>query len=54
LLLFAGVDPAEARAATREEPRERPELEVPAPALRRKGVAGGLVRRLLALLRLFD
>jgi hypothetical protein len=37
LLFFAGVDPDEARAATREgRPKER-ELEVPAPAAARKG-----------------
>jgi hypothetical protein len=35
LMLFAGVQPDDARAATREEPRER-ELEVPAPASARK------------------
>jgi len=37
LLLFAGVDPDEARAATREEPRARPEPEVRAPASARTG-----------------
>ena len=37
LMLFVGVDPAEARAATREEPRKQPELEIPAPASTRRG-----------------
>lgn len=32
LMLFVGVDPAEARAATRPTNRARPELEVPAPS----------------------
>jgi Fusaric acid resistance protein-like len=32
LMLFAGVDSDQARAATREEPRKQPELEVRAPA----------------------
>jgi hypothetical protein len=36
LMLFAGVDPDEARAATREEARKQQELEVPAPAPARK------------------
>ena len=33
LMLFAGVDPSEARAATRDEARKQQELEVPVPAL---------------------
>jgi hypothetical protein len=36
LMLFVGVDPEEARAATREEEAEQQELEVPAPATERK------------------
>jgi hypothetical protein len=46
LMLFAGVDPEEARAATREEPRARPELEVPEPAAASR-------RRVRALARCF-
>lgn len=46
LLLFVGVDPDEARAATREE-REKREPEVPAPASPRTG----RLRRLRRLLR---
>jgi hypothetical protein len=34
LMRFAGVDPDEAHAATREQAREQPELEVPVPARR--------------------
>jgi hypothetical protein len=37
LLLFVGVDPDEARAATREEERNRPEPEVRTPAAPREG-----------------
>lgn len=37
LMLFAGVDPEEARAASREEPRSQPELEVRPPAPVRTG-----------------
>jgi hypothetical protein len=36
LMLFVGVDPDEARAATREEARKQQELEVPAPASARE------------------
>jgi hypothetical protein len=43
LMLFAGVDPAEARAATRQEARAQREPEVPAPAPARQ--AGFLALR---------
>jgi uncharacterized membrane protein YgaE (UPF0421/DUF939 family) len=46
LLLFAGVDPDEARAATREQVLEPPETQVPAPASSATGLFGRLRRRL--------
>jgi hypothetical protein len=48
LMLFAGVDPEEARAATREQPREHRELEVRAPASAGKGLLASLRRRFRA------
>jgi hypothetical protein len=48
LMLFVGVPPDEARAATAEEARRRPELEVPEPASTRTGpfrALGGWLRR---------
>jgi len=51
LLLFAGVDPEEARAATREEPTEQVELEVPAPASGRKRLFRALRQRVPLLRR---
>jgi hypothetical protein len=46
LMLFAGVDPDEARAATAEEVHDRREPEVPDRASARKGWFGALRRRL--------
>lgn len=51
LMLFAGVDPDEARAATREEPRKQPELEVPTPANARTGLLRALARWLSPRIR---
>ena len=47
LLLFAGVDPDEARAATREEPRGSLQPKVSAPASRRKSRLDPFRRRLV-------
>lgn len=48
LMLFVGVDPEEARAATREEPRKQPEPEVRAPASARARGFRALGRRFRA------
>jgi hypothetical protein len=52
LMLFVGVDPDEARAASREEERKQPEPEVPAPASR-TGWLRALRRWIRALRRWF-
>jgi hypothetical protein len=46
LMLFVGVDPDEARAATREERPRGPQLEVRVPAAGQKGWIRALRRRL--------
>jgi len=46
LMLFAGVEADEARAATREEEREQPALEVSAPAPARRAPFQPVVQRL--------
>ena len=51
LMLFVGVDPDEARAATREEAREEQELEVPARPPARKSRFHRLRRWFLHYLR---
>jgi Fusaric acid resistance protein-like len=51
LMLFVGVDAAEARAATREEPRKQAELEIRAPASTQEGWFYSLGRRLRSWLR---
>ena len=51
LMLFVGVDPEEARAATREEPRKQPEPEVRTPASARKRQFRALGRWLRRWLR---
>jgi uncharacterized membrane protein YgaE (UPF0421/DUF939 family) len=47
LMLFAGVDADEARAATREKPRRQPELDVPVRPATRKPLFRGVARWLL-------